>query len=491
MNEQPISAAVLAQYPRPDEAAIDAALAAEAAANDRKIIVLDDDPTGVQTVHDVRVYTDWSLESLRKGFAEENKLFFILTNSRGFTVAETTRAHTEIAENVDAVAKEFGRDYLIISRGDSTLRGHYPLETGLLRKVAWEKAGRVTDGEILCPYFKEGGRFTLNDVHYVRYGDELVPCGQTEFAGDETFGYRSSNLCEYVAEKTLGAYPKESVRSISLESLRAMDFDGIEKMLLRVKNFDKVVVNAIDDCDVKVFAVALYRAMNKGKNFTIRCAAALVKAIGNISTRPLLRRADMVTLTSDAGGIIVVGSHTKKTTAQLEELKKLPDIGFIEMNSDLVLTPGALETETARIVAKAGALITAGKTVCISTKRQVLTLPGDTPEAALRRSVRISDALQSCVGCLPVTPAFVVAKGGITSSDVGTKALRVQCALVLGQIAPGVPVWRTGAESRFPGTPYVIFPGNVGEPTTLREAVQVLMGEGGTEAIRIRVSSGK
>ena len=166
--EQPCSASVLAQYPQPDTARLSAALAAEADANQRKIIVLDDDPTGVQTVHDIFVYTDWSIESLRKGFAAPEKLFFILTNSRGFTVAETTKAHIEIAENVDQVAQEFGMDYLIISRGDSTLRGHYPLETDLLRQVAEKKGGFSMDGEILCPYFKEGGRFTLNNVHYVR-----------------------------------------------------------------------------------------------------------------------------------------------------------------------------------------------------------------------------------------------------------------------------------------------------------------------------------
>ena len=96
-------------------------------------------------------------------------------------------------------------------------------------------------------------------------------------------------------------------------------------------------------------------------------------------------------------------------------------------------------------------------------------------EDELRLSVRISDAVQSLVGRLSVTPAFVIAKGGITSSDVGTKALAVKKARVLGQIQPGIPVWQTGAESRFPGTPYVIFP-EVGEDGTLKAAAEVLLG---------------
>ena len=98
----------------------------------------------------------------------------------------------------------------------------------------------------------------------------------------------------------------------------------------------------------------------------------------------------------------------------------------------------------------------------------------DTPESALRRSVEISDGVQSLVGRLTVTPSFIIAKGGITSSTVGTEALGVKKARVLGQICPGIPVWQTDPDSKFPGIPYVIFPGNVGDAGTLRQAVEIL-----------------
>lgn len=475
--EERRSSSILTAWPAADIREIDRLLTEEAENSSRKIIVLDDDPTGVQTVHDVSVYTDWSMESLRSGFAESKKMFFILTNSRGFTVEQTTEAHLEIAANVDAAAKEAGMEYLIISRGDSTLRGHYPLETDLLRKVQEERSGWKVDGEILCPFFAEGGRFTVDNIHYVRYGEELVPAGQTEFAKDKTFGYTESNLCKYIEEKTGGSYRADSVTCITLEDLREMKLDEITKALMAVTDFNKIVVNAIEAQDVKVFCIALYRAMARGKHFMFRTAAAFVKAIGNISDKPLLTREEMVTLKNHAGGIIVVGSHTQKTTSQLEELKKVEGIRFIEMNSDLVLQEGALEQEVERILAVSEACISKGTTVAVYTKRQLLEVKDDTKEAALVRSVRISDAVQSLVGKLNVTPAFVVAKGGITSSDVGTKALLVKRANVLGQIRPGIPVWQTGEESRFPGTPYVIFPGNVGEVETLREAVEILIGK--------------
>ena len=68
----------------------------------------------------------------------------------------------------------------------------------------------------------------------------------------------------------------------------------------------------------------------------------------------------------------------------------------------------------------------------------------------------------------------MIAKGGITSSDVATRGLGVKRALVRGQLLPGVPVWRLGAEARFPGIDYVVFPGNVGSDTALADAVQQL-----------------
>ena len=278
----------------------------------------------------------------------------------------------------------------------------------------------------------------------------------------------------YVEEKTGGAYKAENVTCISLEDIHDMAYDKIEAQLMAVKDFNKIVVNAVDYADLKVFCVALYRAMAKGKVFMFRTAAAIVKVMGGVSDQPLLTRAQMVVKETDNGGIIVVGSHTNKTTAQVEELKKLTDIEFIELDATLVRDEEAFENEVKRCLAKEEECIRSGKTVCCYTTRALITADTGDKEDELRLSVRISDAVQSLVGRLTVTPAFVIAKGGITSSDVGTKALAVKRANVLGQIRPGIPVWQTGEESKFPQTPYVIFPGNVGENTTLREAVEVL-----------------
>ncbi len=474
-----LNASVLDRYPKVDIAAVQALLEEKCREDRHKIIVLDDDPTGVQTVHDISVYTDWSYDSIKRGFEEKGKLFYILTNSRGFTVEHTTRAHLEIGETAAKVSEETGIDYVIVSRGDSTLRGYYPLETELLARAEEKHRNRAVDGEIICPYFKEGGRFTIGNVHYVKYGNELVPAGETEFAQDKTFGYHCSNLKDYVEEKTGGRYPAREVLDISLEELRSLDYSAITDKLLALHDFGKIVVNAVDACDLKVFCIALYDAMKQGRRFMFRTAAGFVKEFGAVSDRPLLSREEMVAGDRKTGGIIVVGSHTKKTTSQLEELKAVPGIRFLEFNSDLVLDEEKFQEEIQSVVRREEELLEQGVTVAVYTKRKLLSLENDSPEAALTRSVKISDAVQSLVGGLKVTPGFVVAKGGITSSDVGTKALKVKKATVLGQVRPGIPVWRTGAESRFPGIPYVIFPGNVGEAETLKETVEILMGSKG------------
>ena len=441
----------------------------------KKLVVLDDDPTGVQTVHDVSVYTDWEEESIRKGFEEKEAMFFILTNSRSFSVEETTKVHQDIAARVAKVARELGQDFMIISRGDSTMRGHYPLETQLLADGLTKNEGVVIDGEIICPFFPEGGRYTMDNIHYVKEQDNLVPAGMTEFAKDKTFGYKSSDLTEYVEEKTEGKYHKEDCITISLDELNALDVQGIKDKLMSAQNMAKIIVNAVSYADLKVFCAALVLAMKAGKHYMARTAAAFTKVMGRISDQPLLGRAQLEGDTKN-GGIVLIGSHVKKTTDQLNCLKELDgQADFMEFQVNTVFEENGLEKEVERTVKAAEEKILSGRTVVIYTSRQLLAPENMTPEEKLQISVKISNAVTSIIGKLSVKPKFIIAKGGITSSDVGTKALRVKKARVMGQVKKGIPVWMTGEESKFPGMPYIIFPGNVGEVSTLKEIVEELI----------------
>lgn len=466
---------VLDEYPAVDTALVDRNLKIALTGLNRKIVVLDDDPTGVQTVHDVSVYTQWDEASLRAGFAEANSIFFILTNSRGFSREETIRVHVEIAERLVKISAETGIDYILVSRSDSTMRGHFPLETETLRQTIEQNSEKKFDGEIICPFFQEGGRYTIENVHYVREGDMLTPAGQTEFARDKTFGYHSSNIGDYVAEKTGGRYQKENCVFISIDDLRSFKLDKIDAQLQTVNGFNKVILNAIDYVDVKLFMIAFCRAVASGKEFIFRSGAAITKVLGGISDQPLLAKSQLIHSENTNGGIVVIGSHVNKTTAQFEALRtsKLP-LEFIEFDQHLVKIEGGLEGEVDRVVALTEKTIRSGRTAVVYTRRERFDLETDDKELQLQVSTRISDAVTSVVGRLTMRPNFIIAKGGITSSDVGTKALKVRKATVMGQIKPGIPVWMTGEESLFPGMPYIIFPGNVGEVETLKEIVEML-----------------
>lgn len=468
---QPLDA--LDRIPLPDRERVDQDLRAELDGFEKKIVVLDDDPTGTQTVHQVPVYTSWDVAAVEAGLHEKSPLFYILTNSRSLSSEGTRALHREIAQNVAAVSARTGKDFIILSRSDSTLRGWYPLETETIRETL-EEAGHPIDAEVLCPYFDAGGRYTLENIHYVRQGDELVPAARTEFARDKTFGYTHSSLPGYIEEKTDGRFRAEDTVCISLEDLRGLNYEKVADALLGMRDFQKAVVNAADDLDLKAFCVALLRVMNRGQTFLFRTAASLVKVLGGIGDRPLLSGEELKGETGKTGGIVVVGSHTEKTTKQLKELLKLESVEAVPFNSDTVLDAEAFEAEIKRCVKEAGERIADGKTAVCYTSRTLLTLPDDTKESALARSVKIAGGVQRLVGELPVSPAFVVGKGGITSSDIATKALGIKRAVLLGQIEPGIPVWQILEESRFPGIPFVVFPGNVGNEETLARAVEKL-----------------
>lgn len=437
-----------------------------------KIVVLDDDPTGIQTVHGVSVYTDWQPNSILEGFNEPGRMFFILTNSRSVSSKQSANMHAEIAENIIKAARETGKNYIIISRSDSTLRGHYPLETQVLKKIIEEKSEVIVDGEIICPFFLEGGRYTDNNIHYVQEHGCLVPAGDTEFAQDKTFGYKNSHLGMWVEEKTQGKYPSDSLAYISIEELRKIDIDCICDKLMKVEGFSKVIVNALDYYDIKIFSIALYKAIAQGKHFVLRSAAGIVKVLGGIEDKPFLTKKQLINTTNRNGGIIIVGSHVQKTTAQLEKLKECHFIKFIEFDVHLVMDDEKFKAETERVIRETEQHISNGDTVTVYTRRERFDLNAENKEDELQIAAKISDAVTSIVSNLRVRPNFIIAKGGITSSDVGTKGLGVKKALVYGQILAGIPVWLTGDESKFPNMPYVIFPGNVGSETALKEAVE-------------------
>uniref|UniRef100_A0A7S4K7V9 Hydroxyacid dehydrogenase n=1 Tax=Odontella aurita TaxID=265563 RepID=A0A7S4K7V9_9STRA len=474
------------------------AIAERASGGNETIVVLDDDPTGTQTVYDLPVLTEWSSEIIEDEFDRGTPAFYIMTNSRSFAPADAAEANECIARRLLSAAKSRNRKLSIISRSDSCLRGHYPLETDTLARTLREEAddddNSIIDGLILAPFFHEGGRLTLNDVHYVAEGNKLMPAARTPFARDAAFGFSRSNVREYVEEKTHGKIRRDDVVSISLHDLREGGPPRVREKLNELIDGRPCVVNAVSVRDMEVFALGMMRAEEEdGKRFLARTAASFVQARIGLPKRPLLgadvinnnhRRVDDDDATkSDGvegegkkrGGLVVVGSYVPKTTAQLERLLRIDGLEAIELDASILVDDDARRGPALDDASeRAERAVSSGRTAVVYTSRTLLT--GRTPSESLSIGNVISDALVRIVSRLDeeAPPRFIIAKGGITSSDVATKGLGIRRAVVLGQAAPGVPVWRIGGEGKFPGTSYVVFPGNVGSNDELAALVERL-----------------
>ncbi|UCG56332.1 MAG: hypothetical protein JSU70_15885 [Phycisphaerales bacterium] len=419
-----------------------------------KLVVLDDDPTGCQTVHDVQVLTSWESEILKKA-VEENDFFFVLTNSRAYSEDKAIDINREIVQRLLEYADR--NSLRIVSRSDSTLRGHFAAETRLLM----EKLGPF-DGVLIAPYFKEGGRLTVNDTHYVQQQDRLIEAAKTEFAGDPVFGFRHSHLPAWVEAKSRGFWRKEDAVSITLDDIRRGGPEKVYQKFKAVENSKPIVVNALCDEDIEVVCLGLCRAESEGKRFLYRTAASFVKIRAGVGDTELY-----VPEETNGKGLVVVGSYVERTTRQLSHLLADAHLQQIEVRIDRVLADeqGDYLDE---LVKETDSSHARKRPVAIFTERKYVLAGCD--KDRLDAGMRISDFLCALVAQLKEEPAFIIAKGGITSYDVAKKGLNVKEATVLGQILPGIPIWKIGAESKYPRLPYVVFPGNVGTDESLLDA---------------------
>ena len=437
----------------------------------RSLAVLDDDPTGTQTVHGVPVLTTWSVDDLRWALEQPSSTFYILTNSRSIPEDEAVSMNREIAFNLSAVAETSGAEFVVASRSDSTLRGHYPTETDALE----EALGAPFDGVILCPCYLEAGRLTIDNIHWVRQGDRLVPAGETEFARDASFGYSSSDLRDWVEEKTGGRVPASEVVSVGLAEIREGGPERVAEILRGVSGGSPVVVNAAAYADLEVFVLGLLAAEEAGKRFIYRTGPSFVRARGGISEKGPLSAEELYRSRPHRGhGLVLVGSHVEMTTRQLEHALALDGVRSVELSVPKLLEEKEREAVLDRAVTEVNAELAEAEVV-VYTSRELVG--GGEGRTGFEVGRSVSDALVEVMRRVDREQplAFVVAKGGITSSDIGTKGLDVRRAEVAGQMLPGIiSVWILPEDSPFPGLPYVIFAGNVGEPDSLARVIEIL-----------------
>ena len=440
----------------------------------RRVIVLDDDPTGTQTVHDVPVLTTWSYSELRWALRQPSPTVYVLTNSRSLEEGDAVLLNEQIAHRLSRAAADSGTDFVVTSRSDSTMRGHFPAEPDALRGVL-EAEGKEVDGIIVCPCFFEAGRVTVDDVQWVAQGGELVPAALTEFASDAAFRYSSSNLAHWIEEKTAGEVPAENVLRVGLKDIRRGGPERVAEILQQAGGVRPIIVNAAEYADLDVFVLGLLAAEEAGKSFIYRTGPSFVRVRGGIPQKEPLGADDLYRRRPDRGhGLVLVGSHVQQTTRQLEEALRLDGLYAVELSVRGLLDPEGRADELDRVAGRVNGKLPEADVV-VYTSREVVEVSGSL--SGLEVGAAVSDALVEVARrvdrALPL--GFVVAKGGITSSDVATRGLGLRRAEVAGQMMPGiVSVWVLPSDSGYPGLPYVVFPGNVGGPDALAEVIQRL-----------------
>jgi len=427
---------------------------------DTKIIVLDDDPTGSQTVHSCLLLTRWDVDTLKQGLLDEAPLFFVLTNTRGMSATEAASLTREVCVNLRAALEQLEDsgitiNPLLVSRSDSTLRGHYPVETDVIA----EELGPF-DAHFIVPAFFEGGRKTIDSTHYLMIDNKPVPVHETEFARDSVFSYSHSYLPDYVEEKTGGRIKASQVERFNLQDVRG---DSLSRLQALKDNHCCVVDGETQD-DLDHFCSQLMQAAQQGKRFLFRSAASLLTALAQLPPQPVAAEKMREYVRDGRAGAVIVGSHVKKTTQQLSPLLQADGIQGIEIDVEKISTQR--DQLLNRITANIEDCHLNNVTPVIYTSRTEIQF--DDQQTRLAFGEQVSAFLMDVVRSLPETTGFLISKGGITSNDVLSDGLALRTSRVVGQIVAGCSVVRCPQDHpRYPNMPVVIFPGNVGDEQAL------------------------
>ncbi|WP_026550121.1 four-carbon acid sugar kinase family protein [Arthrobacter sp. Br18] len=467
----------------PAENAVDPrTVAASVAASRRVLVVLDDDPTGTQSVADLPVLTSWEAADFAWAFTfriagAAAPAVYVLTNTRSLGPDEAAARNREAVTNALAAAEDSGIALGFVSRSDSTLRGHYPLEPDVIAATLSEVTGQSTDGVVIVPAFPDAGRITIGGIHYMRDGaGGLIPVAATEFASDATFGYSWSELARYVEEKSAGRFPAADVIVLDLAVVRG-GTEGIAEAIAPAADSAPIVADIVTENDLRALALGLAEAESRGKKLLYRVGPPFVRARIGQREREALTAEEVFPAGSPAsrtGGLVVVGSHVGVTTRQLAALTtRHPNATTVELAVEDLLDEARAGDQLERTVAAVVAALGTGD-VILSTSR--LLVKSEDPAESLRIARVVSAGVVAVVRrtLAAAPPRFVVAKGGITSSDVAAHGLAIRHAVVRGPMLPGIVSLWEPVDGPARGIPFVVFAGNVGDDDSLLDVVRKL-----------------
>ena len=431
----------------------------------RITVVLDDTLTGAQALPDVPVLTSRSVEAFTAEFERGANSMVVLMNTRNLSPGDARALYQRVTRNLLEAQQHTRRPFTIVSRGESNLLGHFPDNFTAVSAVMPSQF----DGVLFVPALSNS--YTVNNTHYLLVDGEYVPASQTPYAGDYAFGYDTSNLREWIAQKTGGTVPAESVASISIETIRRGGANAVRDQLMSLENSAFCVVNAAHRRDLDVVALGARLAEEAGKQFYYRGSSEFAAALSGIAPKPVLNPRDLH-MGDGVGGLVVVGSHVQRSTEQLIALLASGEVTGIEVRVESLLHD---ESQRAKVARCSDILETAlqHSDVVLYTSRRIIG--ADDPIHAQIVTQRVNTGLVSILNGVRARPRYVLVKGSITASDIVTRSLNVKRAVAAGEVAPDVLAWTIGnGNTGLPKRTFMIAPGTVGEQDTLLHLVRSL-----------------
>jgi len=486
-----------------------------------KIVVFDDDPTGSQTVHSCPLLLRWDAASLRQGLADPSPLLFLLVNTRDLAPEQARSRLASLCRTLqpllaEAVAAGTIERWLVVSRGDSTLRGHFPLESEVIAAELGPFAA-----SFLVPAFLPGGRTTAAGVHLL-HGE---PVHRSAFAQDRLFGYDTSFLPAWVAEKTAGAIPAKAVQRIDRSALEAAvaeregaESNGFQALVGRLAGLTGnpwVVVDGERPAQLAAFAAAVDQASDPAaspvaggdapaasaptasapthgpRRFLFQSAASLITALAALPPQPLdpaglaaLRRCGPDG--QPLPGLVLVGSHVPLADAQLQSLLAEPACGGVDLEVAKVarvlagpLPDRLLPSLESAWMERLQAVLARGQTPVLFTSRGELACSSSAERRALGEA--LAGLMARLAARLAPQLGYLISKGGITSQTLLAEGLDLALVRLEGQLLPGLSLLRpagAGVPEGLAGLPLITFPGNLGDASTLVESWRLMQGRG-------------
>jgi uncharacterized protein YgbK (DUF1537 family) len=423
------------------------------------LVVLDDDPTGVQTLAGIRVLLGWDPARIRAALAGRPSVHLI-TNTRALP-AERVRPFVADATRA---ALEGAPDAAVVLRGDSTLRGHLLEEYLGVRDVVAPSGRPVL---LLVPALPSAGRVTVGGVHLFDRDGRRTPLHETEYARDGVFAYSSARLLEWAEERSDGLFRSGAGRELHLDVLRSRGPAAVTDALLALSASGAPAVLAPDAetlDDLEIVAEG-YRAATADRALVIvRCAPTFAGVLAGTTAPGLFPPPS-----ARDGVLVVCGSYVQQSTRQLSRLLLARPGSLVE--ADVVALAGDEPSAEIAVLAKeVSRRLAADRLAVLATPRE--RSAGTT---SLDAGERIAAGLARVVAAVGPLPSVLVTKGGITAAVTLRDGVGAAEADVVGPVEPGVSLW----SARWPdgnALDYLVVPGNVGDDELLARLVDAVTG---------------